>query len=218
MRQSQLADYRRLLQTARQETERALSDLEQGLGQELRESIVEFSTYDNHPADVASETYEREKDFALREAERSRLAEIDAAMSRVADGSFGRCVVCGQEIAAARLEAMPFAARCLRCQLEQEDPARERPIEESLENELLLRSFTDGDPRENVGFDGEDAWQAVARYGTSNGPGDFPDVTDYGDTLIDHDEPIGTVFDVESLGKSFEESREQFLPKGRRGR
>lgn len=195
----------------RQDTERTLSDLEQGLSQSLSESAVEFATYDNHPADVASETFEREKDFALREDQRFTLTEVDAALGRIADASYGRCIVCGKQIADERLQAIPYASRCLHCQLQQEDPVRDRPIEESLENEMLRQSFTDYGPRENVGFDGEDAWQAVARYGTSNTPGDFRQVEDYDDVDVDHEEPIGTVFAVENEPLSYEASEAEFL-------
>lgn len=199
MHPEQLQSYQRQLQQMRQQTARTLADLEQDLSQSLSESTVEFSTYDNHPADVASETFEREKDIALREDQRTRLAEVDAALSRIQNGDFGRCTKCGAQISSERLEAIPFAARCLACQTQEEDVARPRPIEESLENELLQSSFTDNDPRGNIGFDGEDSWQAVARYGTSNTPGDFRQVNDYDEAYIDSDEPIGVFFEVDEL-------------------
>lgn len=199
MHKEQLQAYRSQLEKMREETARTLDGLEYELNQSLRDSAVEFSAYDNHPADIATETYEREKDLALREDQRTRLAEVDAALRRIETGRFGRCTKCGQEIASERLQAVPFAARCLHCQTEEEDVARPRPIEESLVNELLRDSFTDNDPRGNVGFDGEDAWQAVARYGTSNTPGDFRQVESYDDAYIDSDERIGVLFDVDEL-------------------
>ncbi len=93
---------------------------------------------------------------------------------------------------------------------------RRRPDEGLAVNELLQHSFTDDAANENVGFDGEDAWQAVARYGTSNTPGDFRQVEDYNDVYIDHDEPIGVVFEEEALPASYDRSRDQFVKKGRR--
>lgn len=211
MQREQLLNYQNRLEAIRQDTERTLSDLEQELSMSLSDSISEFAIYDNHPADVASETFERGKDLALREDQRQELTEVDAALERIDDGTFGRCVVCGEPIPEERLQAIPYAPRCLRCQLEQEDPARDRPIEESMENEMLRQSFTDDDPQENVGYDGEDAWQELARYGTSNTPGDFRQVEDYNDVDIDPEEQIGTVFEVESLPKSYEASRQEFL-------
>jgi YteA family regulatory protein len=208
-------EYEKRLEQARRETASSLADLEMDLSQSLKESVGELSAYDNHPQDIADETFEREKDFALRENQRARLDDIDAALARIHDGTFGKCLVCGEEIEPGRLEALPYAARCLGCQLLQQDLSRERPIEESLEDELYRNSFTDDDPKENVGFDGEDTWQAVARYGTSNTPGDFRQASDYDDAAIDHDEPIGAVFDVENLPESFEESRAHYV-QGRR--
>ncbi|MDI9448265.1 MAG: conjugal transfer protein TraR, partial [Bacillota bacterium] len=48
-----------------------------GLGVPLGDSIGELSTYDNHPADVGSEVFERSKDFALRESAMITVAAID---------------------------------------------------------------------------------------------------------------------------------------------
>jgi hypothetical protein len=50
-----------------------------------------------------------------------------------------------------------------------------------------------------VGFDGEDAWQAAARYGTSEGPQDVGGVDSYNDTYINSDEQRGAVEDVEEV-------------------
>lgn len=199
MQPEKLRAYRQRLVNMRQATERSLADLEQGLGQELRESIVEFSTYDNHPADIASETYERGKDFALREDQARLLTAIDSALTRIEDGTFGRCNVCGREIPAERLQAIPYATSCIGCQRDQEDAIRPRPIEESLVNEIFRDSFKDNDPKGSIGFDGEDSWQSVARYGTSNTPGDFRQVEDYADTYIDSDEEIGIFFEEDKL-------------------
>jgi RNA polymerase-binding transcription factor DksA len=51
----------------------------------------------------------------LREQEQRTLAEVEASLARIADGSAGRCVDCGQAIPAARLEARPTAVRCVAC-------------------------------------------------------------------------------------------------------
>lgn len=66
--------------------------------------------------DWAQADAERDLAFALEERESAELVAIDDALKRVADGSYGECVDCGDAIAAARLHANPVALRCLRCQ------------------------------------------------------------------------------------------------------
>ena len=66
--------------------------------------------------DWAQADAERDLAFALEERESAELVAIDDALKRVADGSYGLCVDCGESIAAARLHANPVAMRCLGCQ------------------------------------------------------------------------------------------------------
>jgi len=70
--------------------------------------------------DQAQANTERELSFALEERESAELIEIDAALKRIADGSFGLCVDCGVSIPAARLHANPTAMRCIDCQTKAE--------------------------------------------------------------------------------------------------
>lgn len=216
MQRALLEKFRRRLEAEREKTKVTLADITSELNQSLSASISEFSTYDNHPADVASETYERGKDLALRGQQDYILSQIDAALERIDEGSFGWCIDCGAPISAGRLEAIPYAARCLSCQGALPAREHERPLEEPLVNELYRNSFTDHAANENVGFDGEDSWQAVARYGTSNTPGDFRQVEDYNDVYIDHNEPIGIVWEEEALPASYDRSHDQFVKRGRR--
>ena len=66
--------------------------------------------------DWAQADAERDLAFALEERESAELVAIDEALQRVADGSYGLCMDCGESIAAARLHANPIAMRCLGCQ------------------------------------------------------------------------------------------------------
>lgn len=61
-------------------------------------------------------TVEREAEFAIDEHELAELALIDAALERIANGSYGLCIDCGVEIPVARLQVAPAAARCIACQ------------------------------------------------------------------------------------------------------
>jgi RNA polymerase-binding transcription factor DksA len=68
---------------------------------------------DEHDPEGSTIAYERSQIGALVEQAERHLAEIDAAVARVAAGTYGRCEVCGQPIPQARLEARPTATRCV---------------------------------------------------------------------------------------------------------
>ena len=68
---------------------------------------------DNHLADTATETYERELDEGLEEDAREQLRQIETALARIESGEYGTCEVCGKEIPIERLEAMPSATLCI---------------------------------------------------------------------------------------------------------
>lgn len=71
--------------------------------------------FGNHLADDGTETFEDEKAIALESHQRGLLAEIDDAIARLDDGTYGKCTECGADIAPARLEALPWAATCIDC-------------------------------------------------------------------------------------------------------
>ena len=66
-----------------------------------------------HLADMATATYDRELDEGLEEGAQSTLTEIEAALARIADGSYGVCEICGEPIGAERLSAIPWARLCI---------------------------------------------------------------------------------------------------------
>ncbi|HSI97145.1 MAG TPA: TraR/DksA C4-type zinc finger protein [Gaiellaceae bacterium] len=67
----------------------------------------------DHLADHATETYMRELDGGLEENVEHLIAEIDAALERIDEGTYGICTRCGRPIAAERLEAVPYATLCI---------------------------------------------------------------------------------------------------------
>ena len=70
---------------------------------------------DNNLADTATETLDREIDSTLEENSENVLAAIDAALQRIQDGTYGKCVNCGKEIGEERLAALPWATLCIDC-------------------------------------------------------------------------------------------------------
>ena len=76
----------------------------------------EDTTPSQHPADVASDLYAREELVAEEVNLRRELRDVDDALARIDQGAYGRCIDCGDAIAAERLEVLPAAARCITCQ------------------------------------------------------------------------------------------------------
>ena len=72
----------------------------------------------NHLADDATEVFTRERNLALRANAQDLLAQVDAAIQRLDEGTYGICARCGSEISMARLEALPSATLCITCQSE----------------------------------------------------------------------------------------------------
>ena len=72
-------------------------------------------TTDNHLADVATVTYDRELDYTLEENSEELLRAIDDALLRINDGKYGICENRGEEISAERLEAVPWTRLCIDC-------------------------------------------------------------------------------------------------------
>jgi DnaK suppressor protein len=68
------------------------------------------------PADKASNSYTKELLFSQSTNERNTLRLIQEALLRIDEGSYGECINCGEEIGAKRLEAIPWAPHCIRCQ------------------------------------------------------------------------------------------------------
>ena len=72
-------------------------------------------TYGSQAA-AASQVFEQQRDLALRDRNQDHLEQVEAALRRLDEGTFGACVRCGRPIAAERLEALPWAAHCIDCQ------------------------------------------------------------------------------------------------------
>lgn len=139
----------------------------------LRDSTQEISVLDNHPGDIASELFERSKDFSLHDRQAEKLYRIELALKRISEGTYGICSSCGRNIDPQRLEVVPSAECCIHCEeIKQESTGKtaeeQRPVEES----FLYPPFTPRDDQDTGGYDVEDAWEEVAEYGTSSSPQD----------------------------------------------
>jgi DnaK suppressor protein len=100
------------LESERASVQGALDDLHNRHPGSL-EDEVEETPFDNHLADSATATVDREIDYSLGESEERILGAIDAALERIDGGSYGLCERCGRAIEPERLDAIPYATLCI---------------------------------------------------------------------------------------------------------
>jgi YteA family regulatory protein len=172
-----------------------------GLEHSIRENPGELSNYDNHPADVATEVYERGKDIALNENAEYHLLQAEEALILMKEGKYGLCAVCHEAIPYERLEAIPTTKYCID---HVPNPGQhtydQRPVEEDFLMPPFGRTSLDEQGDQNQ-FDGEDAWQIVESWGNSDSPAMAGDreIHDYNDMFIESDEQEGFVEPIESF-------------------
>ena len=97
---------------------------------EVRPKLVNSDEADDDTKDMedyAVDITEQQTEIAIAVNDQALVAQIDAALKRIENGTYGRCVVCGQPIPEKRLEAIPWAARCVKDEqaLEQRNLSRE---------------------------------------------------------------------------------------------
>ncbi|WP_017379642.1 TraR/DksA C4-type zinc finger protein [Paenisporosarcina sp. TG-14] len=157
--------------------------IEQG---NIRDTTGELSTADNHPADLGTELYEREKDMAIKVHEHSELEKVNHALEAMKNGTYGVCDDCGESIPYERLEALPYTTRCI------EHAEKTIPLDRPSEEQILIpandNSFAERHKSDGV-RDYEDSFQEVAQYGTSETPSDLKgDHANYNELYDDEDE------------------------------
>ena len=127
----------------------------------------ELSMYDNHPADLGTEMFMAEQAMNLENVEKLRLNEIEDSLEKIEKGTYGECDICGDKISEERLDILPEAKTCLECANEKipiKEMMNHRPVEEDNLSFPFGRTFNDVTKEEVSAFDGEDSWQAVARF------------------------------------------------------
>lgn len=169
MEKNKLERYREILLSEKKRLEEQIDSIEREQRLSQREAINELLAYDNHPGDLGTETFERAKDLGLKDNALTLLNEVDRALEMIDAGSYGICQRCANRIKEERLEAVPYTVFCEKCKKIEEEltASRERPVEEEV---LRPPIWGADDGNETSIYDGEDAWQDVAQYGTSSEP------------------------------------------------
>jgi DnaK suppressor protein len=85
-----------------------------------KDASGDISGYSYHMADVATDTYDREFSLGLASNEQKALYELDDALKRIEEGTFGICEECKCAMTKTRLKAVPYARLCVKCQEKKE--------------------------------------------------------------------------------------------------
>ena len=117
------ATARKRLEQERTRLQGIRDDLQREQEDATSETSGELSSFDQHPGDSGTETFEMEKNVSLLEQVEYELSEIDAAFQRLERGDYGKCQACGRPIGDARLEAMPATRFCVEDQAKAEREA-----------------------------------------------------------------------------------------------
>jgi DnaK suppressor protein len=114
--------FRDLLLDRRRQVANALDNLQKENAGSLEDETGELvsGSADQHMADTATQTVEREIGNTLELHDERLLVAIDAALTRIEAGTYGKCVNCGAQIPEGRLEAMPWATLCIDCKRKEE--------------------------------------------------------------------------------------------------
>jgi DnaK suppressor protein len=116
MTKAEIATFRCVLLHLKRRLGGDLSELEHGALHPVGgEAAGGLSNVPVHPADLGSEEFETALDLDLLENEQQLLVEVNDALGRIDQGTFGRCENCRRDIAAERLRALPYARYCIDC-------------------------------------------------------------------------------------------------------
>jgi len=200
LQKEKLEYFKKMLLKEREEILKTLDSIAEN---EPNDSLKEeLSSYDNHPADIATEMFQMQMNLNLKESEKLRLEEIQDALQRIEKGDYGKCLKCGKDIDEDRLEILPAALFCIECEKDRlpiQEETKTRPVEEKVLAPPYGRSFKDLNKGYN-GFDGEDAWQAVARYNKTDV---HRMALDWYDNNMYDEEIPGVVEDVDQISNDF---------------
>jgi RNA polymerase-binding protein DksA len=117
----ELAEFKKLILKRKEEIIDGIKHIsEDTLKKSQKDAAGDISGYTYHMADVATDTYDREFSLSLASNEREILYELDDALKKVQDGTFGICEACAQIISKGRLKAVPATRLCVKCQEKKE--------------------------------------------------------------------------------------------------
>jgi len=122
----QLKEFRTALMRERAKYAGEIRAIAREASKNPREASGDLSSYTVHMADMSADTYQRELSMNLASSEQAVLYEIDDALKRLDEGTFGVCLQCGKPISLSRLKAVPYTSLCISCQRTKEQKQQQK--------------------------------------------------------------------------------------------
>ncbi len=120
MDKKKLEQYKKLLITQKDQINGDIKKMTDSNGANGKDA-GDVSAHAFHIADVATDMYDREFNLGLASNDRQVLLRIDDALKRIEEGEYGTCSDCKKPIIQARLKALPFVEKCVKCQEKEEN-------------------------------------------------------------------------------------------------
>ena len=121
VRRGRFGEFKTLLLKKREEVSDEVRHIEkETLDKSPKEASGDLSNYTYHMADMATDNYERDFSYKIVSNEQELLYRIDEALTKIREGTYGKCERCGKRIRKKRLRVMPYAKYCIGCQDEEE--------------------------------------------------------------------------------------------------
>ncbi|MFH1701324.1 MAG: TraR/DksA C4-type zinc finger protein [Candidatus Zixiibacteriota bacterium] len=115
MKKADMKKYEKLILAKRETLRDDIKELRKESTATIKESTGDLSSYSYHMADLGTDAQEREKKFLLASKSGRLIYHLDEALRRIENGTFGKCLECGKNIAKPRLDAVPHARFCIAC-------------------------------------------------------------------------------------------------------
>ncbi|MDK2798625.1 MAG: hypothetical protein PWQ70_244 [Clostridiales bacterium] len=194
--------YKNLLLKQKEQHAHVIHDMKKfDMGENDKYSADELSNYDNHPGELGTQVFELEQNMALQVNEEYNIQEINDALQRIEDGSYGKCAFCGKEIDEERLEVIPYARLCIDCEKEKEIDMEllkyNRPIEEKVVDAPFGRKYLNR--QEDDEYEGIDQLNDVIKYGSASTPQDMGGYHDYEDYYTNEIDKQGIVDHMDQI-------------------
>lgn len=119
MKAAEIAALKDVLEQERERLRAEIAEYERE-GQETLSDVSGENNYRDHMADQGSATFARELEMTLEERARESLEQLERALARIEEGTYGFCVRCGEQIPPERLKAVPEADLCIVCKEREE--------------------------------------------------------------------------------------------------
>ncbi|NMM61406.1 yteA family sporulation protein [Clostridium sp. P21] len=191
MNNERLEYFRRKLELEKKRVYKLLKQMEENETiNSNAELSSELSFYDNHPSDIATEIFDKERGLAFKGNEVAIIKKIDNSLANIDKGTYGKCSICGKDIKEERLEFIPYTDHCVKCQKwisnSYSDEKRNTPIEKQEPGYPFGYGYNDyGNRIDQVGYDAEDSYQDVGRINRIKNVLDV-----YTDEDVEYVEPI----------------------------